>query len=224
MRTDNDTTDDDDHIYDDHHYHHYHHQVMLRPRKRAPVSASTPPARKRRPTVDRSPEDKPFMNRPHAVVALSIVVALLLSGEAAAKRRGQAKVCGGRFVSTEAVDGGRGRIEDRIIEITPPAPHRARVSVPSCKRLVQARLAVRKQRIVLKTNPFFCLIAVSTGLDGDRSLGFLVESKRRWVARVDLQTLASGGPVGLATTFLDARTKGMTSAPVVRCPSAFAVP
>ncbi|TMB50148.1 MAG: hypothetical protein E6J50_06395 [Chloroflexi bacterium] len=67
-------------------------------------------------------------------------------------------------------------------------------------------------------------VAVSTGLDGDRPLGFLVESKRRWVARVDLQTLASGGPVGLATTFLDARTKGITSAPVVRCSSALAAP
>jgi len=58
-------------------------------------------------------------------------------------------------------------------------------------------------------------IAVSTGLDGNHALGFLVESQQRWVARVDLQTFAATGRLDSATTFLDTRTKGMPTATVV---------
>jgi hypothetical protein len=50
-------------------------------------------------------------------------------------------------------------------------------------------------------------IAVTTGLDGDQSLGFLVDIERRWVARVDLAKFAGGGQnLKAAVTFLDART------------------
>jgi len=48
-------------------------------------------------------------------------------------------------------------------------------------------------------------IAVTTGVVADRLLGFLVDSRQAWVARIDLETFAHGN-LAKALTFLDART------------------
>ena len=59
-------------------------------------------------------------------------------------------------------------------------------------------------------------VAVTTGIADGRSVGFLVNSQREWVARVDLATLLSLSSTTTATslsdissavTFLDGRTK-----------------
>src|SRR5205823_227377 len=96
----------------------------------------------------------PFMNHLHRLVALPLVVVPLIARDAITKRRERTQPCGGRFISTQAVDGGYGTLADRVIDIKmmPQNRQHAEVTIPSCKRPVRARLAVRKDRILVRTN------------------------------------------------------------------------